>query len=86
MIVTKVDNNTFLKIDGDGTQRLELHGHVIITWHVDGGITFDTCGFNTATTRDRMNKYTDYNINQKKGVLYCNGEPFTGNTFHIPAN
>lgn len=35
---------------------LLLHGHLILTWHHDGRVVLDSCGWRTVTTADRLNR------------------------------
>lgn len=51
---------------------LLLHGHPIAI-HTDKGIQLSTCGWKTATTKERLNALPGVHIQQKAGVWYLNG-------------
>ena len=63
----KLCNNTYLKrrtrtiLEGQVTETisigLELHGHEIMTFLPNGDTRLDSCGWQTVTTRDRLNRY-----------------------------
>ena len=57
-------------IDG---MELVLHGHVIAR-NIDGeGLSINLCGWNTNTTRERLNGLTGVNLCTRKGIPYLNG-------------
>lgn len=61
----------------DGT-GLWLHGNLIAEWLNDGQeLWITTAGWNTVTTRDRLNGLP-CRVHQRKGLLYLNGEPWDG--------
>ena len=70
----KVDNNTYLSsplhIVGQGEVSLFLHDNRIITWFEDGTTELSTCGWETVTTKDRLNKFGPLSIYQSKYVWY----------------
>lgn len=41
----------------DGERRIRLHATDILIFHRNGGFTIDTGGWNTLTTRDRLNSF-----------------------------
>lgn len=45
---------------------LRLHGHIIATHYKDGRLTLDDCGWQTATTKERLN-----------GVIHTFGFPMS---------
>jgi hypothetical protein len=54
----KLCNNTYLKRDGDDIHVL-LHSTNVITFHKNGDISLFTGGWNTITTKGRINNYQD---------------------------
>lgn len=78
--VTQVVINSFLRHSGakvgnthtDG-ETLFLHGNPIAK-HVPGGISIQTCGWKSATTKERLNGLPGVSIVQKAGKWYLNGE------------
>ena len=53
----KVGNNTYLHLERDGSVVLRLHGNGIVVWKHTGEIVLSSCGWRTATTKDRLNKF-----------------------------
>jgi hypothetical protein len=68
----RVDNNTYQASYQDGTIRLILHRTPIITTQPDGAIIVDTGGYNTHTTRDRLNKFLPrgWGVYTEQGTIY----------------
>jgi hypothetical protein len=63
-----------------GTQNfrdLRLHGNIIATLS-DEGLTISTCGWNTVTTRERLNGLPGVHVTQRNFELFLNGEPWDG--------
>ena len=56
---------------------LYLHG-IEIAVHVKGGIEVTTAGWNTQTTRERLNGIPGVRVNVRQGQLYLNGRPWDG--------
>lgn len=52
---------------------LLLHGHPIAV-HTEKGIQLSTCGWKTATTKERLNALPNVSITQKAGTWYLNGK------------
>ena len=50
-------NNTTAERNADGTITVRLHGHAIVTLRSDGSVTVTTAGWDTVTTRDRLNTF-----------------------------
>lgn len=55
--VKKVENNTYLWTDDNGTEHLRLHKTDIISRTKDGKVTINDGGFRTVTTKARLNAY-----------------------------
>jgi hypothetical protein len=50
----RIGNNTSLRLEPDGSVSAVLHDTAIVTWHTDGRTTISTGGWNTVTTRGRL--------------------------------
>lgn len=73
----------------DGARVIRLHETDILTFHPNGGITINTGGFNTVTTRARVNEFLPAGkggVFTSKGVIHYHGNeaetPFA-ETLHI---
>lgn len=77
----KIANNTWLERRGDHEIAVRLHGTDVVTFHDDGSVTFRTGGWNTSTTRARLNAYAPAGAQffTRKGRMY-----FTGKGFETP--
>ncbi len=74
-----VANNTIEFTQQDGTRIIRLHNTNILIFKPDNSITFNTDGWKTVTTRDRMNRFQNkVRIYQAKKIWYatCNQESF----------
>ena len=59
---------TILYKHDDGSISVKYHEIDVVTYHPDGGITFDSGGWKTQTTKRRMNDYTSLSIDTEQGV------------------
>jgi hypothetical protein len=68
-----------LKIDNTRTdgQSIFLHGSAIARTG-PRGLEITTAGYNTSTTRERLNAIPGVKVNTKAGQLYLNGRPWSG--------
>ena len=74
MVVELIPNVTILK----------LHGNKIAHKFLDSGKLFiNTCGWNTVTTRERLNGLPNVSVNQKNHVLYLNGIEWNGKHIEV---
>ncbi len=66
-----VARNTVEWFAADGTRHVRLHDTDILTFHPDGSISVYTGGFNTITTRERLNRFlpVPFHVWTDKGVL-----------------
>lgn len=53
----KLERNTYLERRDFFSIAIRLHGTDVLTFHEDGSIEVNTGGWNTVTTRDRINRY-----------------------------
>ena len=60
---------------------LTYHRTNVVSWHVDGTITLRTGGWQTATTKARINDYSPHSVYQEFGLWYIrpHGVPFDEN-------
>jgi hypothetical protein len=75
----KVDNNTYLERRQEGKIAIRLHSTDIIIFHPSGDIELNTGGWQTVTTKDRLNEFLPgWRVWSNKGVWYVG---INGNTF-----
>lgn len=74
----KVDNNTYAEIMSDGSVGIMLHNTYVVNINPDNVYTLQTGGWQTATTKDRINQYFPGTVYQKKGDWFVsrNGKEF----------
>lgn len=69
-----------------GSQKiLYLHGNLIAKDETMDGFCITLSGWNTRTTRERLNGFKDVDIKMKKGILYLNGKEWDGKLAQITA-
>jgi hypothetical protein len=73
MEVTSFDDSFYLK----------LHGNTIAVLHGDGTLMITDAGWQSNTTKERLNGLPNVNIHQKNFVWYLNGEEWNGNLTQI---
>ncbi|MFM7980647.1 MAG: hypothetical protein ACKPKO_15140, partial [Candidatus Fonsibacter sp.] len=61
----KIGNNTYASILPDGSVGITLHSTIVVRIHEDGSYTLSNGGWQTITTKDRINKYCPYYVFQK---------------------
>lgn len=69
--------NTEVKVQYPAATYLYLHGNLIAK-KVDRAISVSIAGWNTPTTRERLNGLGICSIQQKKGQLMLNGNRWDG--------
>lgn len=66
------------------TTFLKLHGNTIAIKNIDSKeLKITNCGWETTTTKERLNGLEGVRINQKKGVWYLNGKAWNGNLITV---
>lgn len=75
-------DNTSVDEVARNNSELFLHGNCIAS-NKDGKIEVTTAGWNTTTTRERLNGIPGVQINTRKGQLYLNGEKWDGGWISI---
>lgn len=70
-----VARNTLLFTRHDGTRVVQFHRTPILTFYPTGMIDLDTGGWNTKTTRERLNTFLPHGwrVYTERGVLYLSG-------------
>ena len=53
----RIGNNTIKYTDRHGVEHIRLHDTDIVSYHPDGTMTIDSGGWQTRTTKDRINEY-----------------------------
>lgn len=61
----KVGNNTYAEILSDGSVGIKLHNTYVVKIHPYNFYTLDNGGWQTTTTKDRINQYCPYHVFQK---------------------
>jgi len=78
----RLGNNTYLESFTDGTQTdliaVRLHSTRIVQFWADGRITLHTGGWQTVTTKDRINKFITGRVYQKDYAWYVVGRDANG--------
>jgi len=65
----KIANNTYLERRANGNIALRLHNTDVLTFSPNGDVRFDSGGWLTVTTKQRMNEFQDVaKIWSTKGV------------------
>ena len=74
----KLANNTYLLKDGENFV-IRLHETNIVTITPKNHYILNNGGWQTVTTKDRMNRYLPCNIYQEKGLWYLSGSLYYNN-------
>ena len=73
----KVGNNTRARIKPDGSVAFQLHSTDVVTIHDDDSATLRTGGWNSPTTKERINRYSPVYVKQINWEWYLSdGTPF----------
>ena len=67
----------------NGETRLKLFGNTIATLNKFNELFITTAGWNTNTTRERLNGLTEVRLGTRKGQLYLNNIPWDGKLTNI---
>ena len=62
----KVGNNTYAEILHDNSVGIMLHSTYVVKIHPDNTYTLQTGGWQTVTTKDRINQYSPVRVYQRK--------------------
>ena len=82
------NNNEPFKLDNtaviieDNKTKLSLFGHVIAIKE-DNRLFITNCGYETRTTKERLNGLPNVDIVQRKSIWYLNGKEWEGELIEI---
>lgn len=84
-----VARNTVEWTDSEGVRRIRLHDTDILTFPPRGGFTIETGGWNTHTTRDRLNDFlpAGFRVYTERGQLWLyigDSNPWHGEGRRVP--
>jgi hypothetical protein len=71
----KLTHNTYVERRGDDI-AIRLHETDVLTFRPDGSVSYDTGGWFTVTTKDRMNRYGPTHISSRQGRWFAWGTPY----------
>lgn len=80
----KVGNNTYAEILPDGSVGIELHSTYVVKIHEDGTYTLNSGGWQTSTTKDRINQYSPKRVYQRQFQWYVSWKGASGCTNEFP--
>ena len=66
----KLENNTRGYIEYDGSVSIELHSTKVVVLYPNGLVKLQTGGWQTVTTKDRINQYSPYKVYQRNHEWY----------------
>ena len=75
-VMSKGNSNT----DGNA---LFLHGNKIAWWDEGHRLWIDTCGWNSNTTRERLNGLPGVKVSTKQGQMFLNGKEWDGQAVKV---
>lgn len=76
------NSNTTVKVLSNGVTELRLHGNLIARKE-NGRVQISSGGWQTKTTKERLNALPNVHINQVKGEWYLNGVKWFGSLINI---
>ncbi len=62
----KIGNNTYAEILHDDTVAIKLHNTYVVKINPNGTYTLNSGGWQTVTTKDRINQYSPVRVYQRK--------------------
>jgi hypothetical protein len=71
----KLANNTYLILDGQNI-AVRLHATNVLTFTPQGTVIYNSGGWQTRTTKERMNAYGQAFICQRSGSWLIGGNPY----------
>ena len=66
-----------------GVTKLKLHNNTIAKLDENNKLFITTAGWNSVTTRERLNGLSEVRLGTKKGQLYLNNIPWDGKLINI---
>jgi hypothetical protein len=70
----KLGNNTHLVRINSDSIGVRLHNTVVVTIHSDGTYTLNSGGWQTVTTKNRINEYCPVRVHQRRHQWYVGDE------------
>lgn len=79
-IVAAFMNHETKRIGNSGTNGtvLFLHDNAIAKWDEEGRLWVTNAGWNSSTTKERLNGLPGVRVNVRQGQLYLNDQPWDG--------
>ena len=74
-------SNTQVKIEGNN-KYMYLWGNLIARQLENKPLEINLCGYNTVTTRERLNGLWGVNLKSKQGTVYLNNEPISSDKWY----
>lgn len=71
---------TYLHRVDAATVAVRYHATDVVTYHADGSITLRSGGWNTATTKARLDEYSRFSVGSVDGTWYVSARRATGET------
>ena len=68
----KIGHNTYAEILHDNSVGIMLHSTYVVKIHPDNTYTLQTGGWQTVTTKDRINQYSPVRVYQRKHEWFVN--------------
>jgi len=78
----KIGNNTFEITYENGDRAIRLHYTDVVTTHPDGSYTLDSGGWDTVTTKQRMNQYSNASVWQEGYTWYAQSTGYPAQKFY----
>ena len=74
----KVGNNTYAEILSDGSVAIKLHNTNVVIIYSDNSAILNSGGWQTVTTKDRINQYSPNRVYQRnfEWFVNVNGEDY----------
>ncbi len=74
----KIGNNTYAEILYDNTVAIKLHNTYVVKINPNGTYTLNSGGWQTVTTKDRINQYSPVRVYQRDFTWYVkiNGKEY----------
>lgn len=66
----KLANNTYAHRINERTIAVRLHNTDVVTLHSDGRVVYNSGGWRTLTTKERMSQFGPAQVSQTAGVWY----------------
>ena len=68
--IRKIKNNTWAVLLDNGNIGIKLHNTIVVEYFPDGKVRLDSGGWETITTKQRINAYSPVSVYQEKWRWY----------------